>query len=404
METKVFRKVFRVEILKPANYTWQDFNTLVNKINYWSAQLANQVVLEMYLKAKASDSLDLDQNAYKKAKDNLSSRVRDAVLQQARLLFVSNKKQIMRADKLPPMFCNNTFWLRESGLILSRNNNGDWIARLNVLPGKNQKQPEVILKTRAMKRNAPGYYQILERIASGKYRQGFTQVKRDKNRNKLYLLINYSFEPNHENGLNANRIMGVDLGVSTPAYCAFNDSLKRANFIVEGRKLLRVKNQIQRRQKHMQRELGLRDTRRGHGLGNKFSPMREIQDKWDNFRRTWNHTLAKRIVDFAVKNKAGVIHLEDLSPEHDSKFLGKEWPVAELLNFIEYKAENQGISVKRVNPYKTSQTCSRCGCIAENFTFNNRKKGNFPSFICQNCGFQDNADYNAAKNIAHKSF
>jgi len=44
--------------------------------------------------------------------------------------------------------------------------------------------------------------------------------------------------------------------------------------------------------------------------------------------------------------------------------------------------------------------CSRCGTVAESFSFKERSKRGFPSFSCAACGFQDNADYNAAKNIA----
>jgi putative transposase len=90
--------------------------------------------------------------------------------------------------------------------------------------------------------------------------------------------------------------------------------------------------------------------------------------------------------------------------DHPKRLLiGKDWPVAELLQMITYKGEEAGLKVERVNPYKTSQTCSRCGVIKENFSFKDRVKNDMPVFVCDSCGFQDNADYNAAKNISRST-
>ena len=62
------------------------------------------------------------------------------------------------------------------------------------------------------------------------------------------------------------------------------------------------------------------------------------------------------------------------------------------------KAEQNGIVVKKVNPYHTSQTCSVCGYVDKN----NRPKGEKGQayFKCCKCGFETNADFNAARNIA----
>lgn len=61
---------------------------------------------------------------------------------------------------------------------------------------------------------------------------------------------------------------------------------------------------------------------------------------------------------------------------------------------IEYKAKREGIVVKYVDPYHTSQTCSECGNYEEGQRETQEK------FICKSCGFSANADYNASRNIA----
>jgi transposase len=73
------------------------------------------------------------------------------------------------------------------------------------------------------------------------------------------------------------------------------------------------------------------------------------------------------------------------------------WAFADLADKITYKAQDAGIPVYRVDPAYTSQTCSVCGHCA---------RANRPSqarFKCTQCGFEANADHNAAINIGARA-
>ncbi len=52
METKVFR----TEILKPINYDWKDFYSILNKATFASARIANEVMMKQYLLSKGEIS------------------------------------------------------------------------------------------------------------------------------------------------------------------------------------------------------------------------------------------------------------------------------------------------------------------------------------------------------------
>lgn len=71
--------------------------------------------------------------------------------------------------------------------------------------------------------------------------------------------------------------------------------------------------------------------------------------------------------------------------------LGNRW--TDIQDKLEYKTRLAGTRLILVNPAYTSQTCNRCGHVAKE----NRESQ--AVFQCVNCGFKDNADINAAKNI-----
>ena len=73
-----------------------------------------------------------------------------------------------------------------------------------------------------------------------------------------------------------------------------------------------------------------------------------------------------------------------------------EWAFHRLYEYVEYKAKERGIAVEQVNPQYTSQRCSSCGFT----TRENRLSQD--SFCCQQCGYANHADYNAAKNVGLK--
>jgi transposase len=63
-----------------------------------------------------------------------------------------------------------------------------------------------------------------------------------------------------------------------------------------------------------------------------------------------------------------------------------------LSEYVEYKAEIHGIDVETVDPKNTSRRCSTCG-------FRHPDDRDGEGFACPKCGYENHADYNAAKNV-----
>ncbi|KKM79121.1 hypothetical protein LCGC14_1353000, partial [marine sediment metagenome] len=124
----------------------------------------------------------------------------------------------------------------------------------------------------------------------------------------------------------------------------------------------------------------------------------KLSRKENRFRRDCDHVLSKQLV---TQHQEGTLFvLEDLTNIRQRvkarKRVGRSihsWSFARLKFFLEYKAKLYRHAIDFVDPRYTSQKCSQCQHIDKK----NRKTQS--SFLCRKCGFQCNADLNAAFNI-----
>jgi putative transposase len=120
------------------------------------------------------------------------------------------------------------------------------------------------------------------------------------------------------------------------------------------------------------------------------------------------HTLSKHIVDRCVEQDVGRIAVGDLSGIHEdesgrardwgqsgNKRLHR-WAFDRFTRQLEYKAEERGILVDRVDETNTSKTCSVCGACRDS---NRVERG---LYVCSSCETTMNADVNGAVNIRQK--
>lgn len=247
-------------------------------------------------------------------------------------------------------------------------------------------------------------YEVLENIVCGNYKLCGSKLKRVPGKNTKYeyiLLLSYSKPVNKDDKLDANKVMGVDLGMVVPAMCAVNYNTYRRSSL-GGNWIIRenVRQEKENRRTQVNITYNGRD---GHGRKNKLDGYDGKGHIINNRNSTYNHVLAKRIVEQAIKWECGEIHIEDLSGISDgnsSRFL-KNWTYFDLQQKIIEKAAKYGIVVKKVNARNTSKKCSCCGHISKD----NRPKGKMGQayFKCVKCGYEVNADFNAAMNIARST-
>ncbi len=179
--------------------------------------------------------------------------------------------------------------------------------------------------------------------------------------------------------------VGVDLGLTRPAVTSQNRFFGKRRWKAIERRYFRLRRKLQAK--------GTRSARRH---------LRRMRGKVERFRRDCDHVLSKRIVQSV--NPGATLVVENLTDiRQRTKQRGRParrrmhaWSFAQLRGFLAYKAEQHGCRVVAVDPRHTSQRCSRCGFTARL----NRKSQS--RFVCRECGFELNADLNAARNVAWK--
>jgi len=256
--------------------------------------------------------------------------------------------------------------------------------------------------------------EIVERVLNGQYDVGISTIQETKNKKRFLLLVVKI--PKESKKLNPNRVVGVDLGINIPLYAALNDNEYGGLGIGSREQFLKVRMRMAAQKRELQRNLR-HTTNGGHGRAQKLQALDRLEGKERNWVHLQNHIFSKSIIEYALKNGAGVIQMERLAGfgrdkneevENEFKFILRYWSFFELQTMIEYKANAAGIEVRYIDPYHTSQTCSFCG------HYEKGQRINQSTFVCKNpdCvkgkgkqhadGSYDgiNADWNAARNIA----
>jgi putative transposase len=114
------------------------------------------------------------------------------------------------------------------------------------------------------------------------------------------------------------------------------------------------------------------------------------------------HNITRSIIDQCRARSVGTIIIGDLRGIRKDKDWGKKsnqwlhrWPFTEFLRQVEYKAEEVGIEVVKINERGTSSACPFCGSLG--VTRNPRGL-----LKCRDCGVAVNSDLAGAMNILQK--
>lgn len=197
----------------------------------------------------------------------------------------------------------------------------------------------------------------------------------------LMVIVELSDDPQYE----PKEIIGVDLGIVNIATTSDGKQFSGKQCTDVRKRYSKIKAKLQSVQ-----------------TWNAKKHLKKISGRERRFKCNVNHCISKQIVASAKDTLSG-IGLENLTGIRERvtgykslrASIGK-WAFFEIASFIQYKAQRLGVPVFFVDPRNTSKQCSNCGFIDGN----NRKTQS--DFCCLQCGHKENADVNAAKNIAQR--
>lgn len=193
-------------------------------------------------------------------------------------------------------------------------------------------------------------------------------------------------------GEEARYVIGVDRGRNQLAYAALYD---RENDHVaawwnrKGKEVQHYMDRFSERISEFQKAKAWDD-------------MEAAKGKRRRYKKQLDYEVANSIVDLsdgiegdivvAIEELAGLSKLGNYSIEN-RRF--NEWSYYRQEDAIRDKCEESGIGVIEIDPYYTSQDCSRCG------SGDTDRKSIY--FNCNDCGYQQHSDANAAVNIAKRA-
>ena len=183
------------------------------------------------------------------------------------------------------------------------------------------------------------------------------------------------------------KVIGVDLGISRTAVTS------QPRFF-GGKQVKETNNRYFRLRRSLQSK-GTKSAKRH---------LKKLTGRVARFQKNVNHVVAKQLVSSV--NSGDTLVMENLTDirertkqRRDKRQQRREhanWSFAQLQFFVSYKAAWKGVTFEFVDPRFTSQGCSKCGFVSRA----NRQSQS--EFSCKKCGYQNNADYNAALNIRNK--
>jgi putative transposase len=228
---------------------------------------------------------------------------------------------------------------------------------------------------------------------------GAAKLWYDKPRKQFYLLVSLEIEVADPTPETHQRIVGVDVG---QRYLAVVTDMQNHTAFFPG---AQIRAQIRAQADHYAR---LRKRLQRKGTRSATRRLVVIAGRERRLKHERNHSISRQIVTAYPHSLIGLEELTHIRERRKRKH-GKQasrkqrranrhasqWAFAELQGYVAYKALLNGSMAVKVDAYKTSQACPRCGYTSED---NRPEKGLL--FSCQVCHLILHADLIGARNVA----
>ncbi|NEC91522.1 transposase [Streptomyces sp. SID12501] len=204
--------------------------------------------------------------------------------------------------------------------------------------------------------------------------------------------------------------VGIDVGITVPLALSDGARAEHRPWLSqrEEARLLHFEQRAARRKE--QRKKGERTSRRLHATYDQIARIRATAKRR---RGDWQHKTTTALADTYGTVVVEALHITNMI--HSAKgtveepgrkvaqkaglnrsILGEAW--GRTVELLAYKVARRGGALAEVPAPGTSQECSQCHTVTPG------SRRSQAEFVCQNpaCGWEGNADHNAARNVLHR--
>lgn len=251
-------------------------------------------------------------------------------------------------------------------------------------------------------------YVQIEKIGKVKYKSDFTffygkaynkyKDVRISNVNGKWIL-SFGMECENQAPVLTDEPMGIDLGIKETMVVAYGNESIIFHNINKSKKVRELKKRIRNLQRVISRKYEANRAGKKYIKTNNIikleNKLRKLHTRLNGIRHDYIHQCTHKLISLLPCR----VVMEDLNVmgmmknRHLSKAI-QEQCFYEIIRQMKYKCEWNGIPFIQADRfYPSSKTCSCCGAINKRLTLSDR------TFICPECGFTIDRDYQAALNL-----
>lgn len=399
-------RALSMEIKKPLNMTWNEFNIIVNTQRSvvvprllraaMDAQITQSVVGSAALQtAIGRDGKAVIYQAVKAELDALSKRWKrketlpaldvcggmvSAIARQARAAF--NKRPSYGGKQPIPVRKQELKILKEGSGIRA--------------------QVKLLSKGRidlALVASKGAHWNTANKIARGEVEYGAAKLVRSDRKKKWFLIVAYEAPIKPSEDAQEGTALVVHRGCRKALTMMGSEGSYK---VVSGEKIVGQLRQIEARSRSARQisaeELG--SGAKGHGKTRRYQHYDGLQNKRKRVVRTWCQQMGAAVAKKALGMGATRVIIEDfggLGPDERTRFLGR-FPFYQLKSAIQMACEKHEVFLEEVPSSYLHTTCPTCG--AEDVRAHNSRTG---TFHCGSCGYERPGDFVAALNMLKRS-
>ena len=180
--------------------------------------------------------------------------------------------------------------------------------------------------------------------------------------------------------------IGIDVGIKSFATLSNGEVIDNPKYLIKSEKLL-IKRQKQ-----------LSNKKKGSNNRTKSRlTVAKLHKHISNQRKDFQHKVSRNIIDNYGYIKVEDLQISNMIKNHKLSKSISDASWGQFICFLNYKAEEAGCYLEKVNPRNTSKECSVCGYIYKDMDLSIR------NWICPICHTEHDRDVNASINICNKN-